>query len=115
MAELHRERCQACTGETPTVEAEERAQLLTELDGAWQVEGNRLRRRYQFPDFAAAFAWATRIGLLAEHEGHHPELRIGWGYLEVELTTHAVTGLTRNDFILAAKLDRLGTRPANGG
>jgi 4a-hydroxytetrahydrobiopterin dehydratase len=80
--------------------------LKPELESDWNIDGDRLRRRYAFSNFAAAFAVATRAALLAEREGHHPDLRVGWGYLEVELTTHAAGGLTRNDFILAAKMDR---------
>jgi 4a-hydroxytetrahydrobiopterin dehydratase len=105
-APLWRERCQACTGETPTLTAEEALALKPELESDWNIDGDRLRRRYAFSNFAAAFAVATRAALLAEREGHHPDLRVGWGYLEVELTTHAAGGLTRNDFILAAKMDR---------
>ncbi|MFZ0994775.1 MAG: 4a-hydroxytetrahydrobiopterin dehydratase [Candidatus Dormiibacterota bacterium] len=105
-ASLWRERCQACTGETPTLTAEEALTLKAELEGDWKIDGDRLQRRYGFSNFAAAFAVATRAALLAEREGHHPDLRVGWGYLEVELTTHAAGGLTRNDFIVAAKLDR---------
>jgi 4a-hydroxytetrahydrobiopterin dehydratase len=105
-ASLWRERCQACTGETPTLTSEEALQLKAELDNEWTLDHKRLRRRYTFSNFAAAFAVATRAALLAEREGHHPDLRVGWGYLEVELTTHAAGGLTRNDFIMAAKMDR---------
>jgi 4a-hydroxytetrahydrobiopterin dehydratase len=105
-ARLWRERCQACTGETPTLTSDEALVLKGELDSDWNIEGDRLRRRYAFSNFAAAFAVATRTALLAEREGHHPDLRVGWGYLEVELTTHAAGGLTRNDFIVAAKMDR---------
>ncbi|MGH7666598.1 MAG: 4a-hydroxytetrahydrobiopterin dehydratase [Candidatus Dormibacteria bacterium] len=112
MPQLYRERCQACTGETPLVEGEELATLLTELDRGWSVQQRRLRRRLEFPNFAAAFTLATRIALLAEREGHHPELRVGWGYLELELFTHAVGGLTRNDLILAAKIDRAAAAAA---
>ena len=55
--------------------------------------------------------FATRAALLAEREGHHPDVRVGWGYLEVELTTHAAGGLTRNDFIMAAKIDQAVRHP----
>jgi 4a-hydroxytetrahydrobiopterin dehydratase len=53
--------------------------------------------------------------MLAEHEGHHPDLHVGWGYCEVELTTHAAGGLTRNDFIMAAKVERAAASPLGGG
>jgi len=105
-ARLWRERCQACTAETPTLNADEAFNLKAELESDWNIDGDRLRRRYAFSNFASAFAVATRAALLAEREGHHPDLRVGWGYLEVELTTHAAGGLTRNDFIIAAKMDR---------
>lgn len=102
---LTRERCEACTGATPVVAGAELAELRSQLSPEWEVDGVRLRRRMRFGDFAAAFATATRIAIIAEGEGHHPDMAVGWGRLEIELTTHAVKGLTRNDFILAAKID----------
>ncbi|MGC1184318.1 MAG: 4a-hydroxytetrahydrobiopterin dehydratase [Candidatus Dormiibacterota bacterium] len=107
MTELARERCQSCTAETPTLSPAEAAGLLTELDGDWAIAGTSLRRRLSFPNFASAFSLATRVALLAERESHHPDMSMGWGYLALELTTHAAGGLTRNDFILAAKIDRV--------
>jgi 4a-hydroxytetrahydrobiopterin dehydratase len=80
-------------------------ELSSQLSSEWEIDGVRLRRRMRFDDFAAAFATATRVALIAEGEGHHPDMAVGWGRLEIELTTHAVKGLTRNDFILAAKVD----------
>jgi 4a-hydroxytetrahydrobiopterin dehydratase len=102
---LAKERCEACTGATPKVEGAELDALRAELSPEWDVDGVRLRRRMRFPDFAAAFSFATRVALIAEGEGHHPDMAVGWGRVEIELTTHAVKGLTRNDFILAAKVD----------
>jgi 4a-hydroxytetrahydrobiopterin dehydratase len=87
--------------------------LLSELHGDWRVEDRVLRRNFKFANFASAFTVATRLALLAEREGHYPDLRLGWGYLVVELTTHAVGGLTRNDFILAAKIDRASPSAAS--
>ena len=102
---LAKERCEACTGATPAVEGAELDALRAQLSPDWEVDGVRLRRRMRFPDFAAAFSFATRVALIAEGEGHHPDMAVGWGRLEIELTTHAVKGLTRNDFILAARID----------
>ena len=103
---LAAERCEACTGETPRVSGRELDELRGQLSADWEVvDGTRLRRRLRCPDFGSAFASATRVALIAEGEGHHPDLTVGWGRLVVELTTHAVRGLTRNDFILAAKVD----------
>ncbi|HEY6539171.1 MAG TPA: 4a-hydroxytetrahydrobiopterin dehydratase [Candidatus Dormibacteraeota bacterium] len=106
MSQLARERCQSCTKDTPTLTGAAAEELLSELAPDWQIEAGVLRRSLTFPSFAAAFTLATRVALLAEREAHHPDLRVGWGYLTVELTTHTAGGLTRNDFILAAKVDR---------
>ena len=102
---LATERCEACTGATPVVSGAELDELRAQLAEGWEVEGTNLRRRYRFGDFGATFAAATRVALIAEAEGHHPDMALGWGRLEIELTTHAVKGLTRNDFILAARID----------
>lgn len=99
------ERCEACTGATPVVAGAELEGLRAELSPAWEVEGAHLRRRWRFGDFGAAFSAATRVALIAEAEGHHPDMALGWGRLQIDLTTHAVHGLTRNDFILAARID----------
>jgi len=103
---LAREHCEACTGATPKVSGAELDGLRGELSPEWEVVGgDRLRRSLRYKDFSAAFAFATRVALIAEGEGHHPDMSVGWGRLEIEITTHAVHGLTRNDFILAAKID----------
>jgi 4a-hydroxytetrahydrobiopterin dehydratase len=111
---LARERCQACHGGTPPLPEADIRELLGQVAEGWTTSGSSIRRHLPTADFAEAFAVATRIALLAEREGHHPELRIGWGHLEVELTTHAAGGLTRNDFIMAAKIDRI-LEPAGSG
>ena len=108
MARLSEQRCEACTAQTPTLTPAEIESLRAQLDAAWTVvDGRTLRRRLAFPDFRTAFAMASGIAALAEEEGHHPDLCVGWGRLDVDLTTHAVNGLTRNDLILAAKIDKL--------
>jgi 4a-hydroxytetrahydrobiopterin dehydratase len=66
-----------------------------------------LEKEYRFRDFREALRFANRIGDLAEAEGHHPDLLIRWGRVEVVLFTHAVSRLTKNDFVLAAKISRL--------
>jgi 4a-hydroxytetrahydrobiopterin dehydratase len=71
-------------------------------DGATRIE-----RTYRFRDFRAAFARVARIAELAEAEGHHPDITFGWGYATVSLRTKKIKGLHENDFIMAAKLDRL--------
>lgn len=111
MSELARRRCEPCEGGTPPIAPERVAELQAEIDAGWQVEdGKRLRRTFRFPDFTEAFGFATRVALVAESEGHHPDFEIGWGRVVLVLTTHAAGGLTDNDFIMAAKIDRLTTR-----
>lgn len=100
-------KCQACTSATPTLDEETGKQLISQLDASWEIKGDRLVRRFTFANFAAAFAFAAHIALLAQEEGHHPDLSLGWGYCEIALMTHAIKGLSANDFILAAKIDQL--------
>jgi 4a-hydroxytetrahydrobiopterin dehydratase len=92
---------------TPPLTDEDADALLAQVDPAWQREGTTLRRAYEFKTFSAAFAWATRVALLAERYNHHPDIEVGWGYVRVTFSTHSIGGLSENDFILAARLDRL--------
>jgi 4a-hydroxytetrahydrobiopterin dehydratase len=109
VSRLAQEACEACTGSTPVVSGSERDALVAELHGDWRLGdgGTTIARAFRFPDFAEAFAFAVRVAFVAEAEEHHPDLLVGWGRCEVHLTTHAVKGLTRNDFIVAAKVDRI--------
>jgi 4a-hydroxytetrahydrobiopterin dehydratase len=106
---LAQERCEACRPGTPHLSDDEAGALAAEIDGEWEVVGGheKLRRRVKTSDFAESMALAVRIGYLAEAEGHHPDLHVHWGRLVVDVTTHAAKGLTRNDFVLAAKIDRI--------
>lgn len=106
---LASERCEVCRPGTPHLSDDEAAALTPEIDGRWTVVGGheRLTATIGTADFAESMALAVRIGLLAETQGHHPDLHVHWGRLVVELTTHAAKGLTRSDFVLAAKIDGL--------
>jgi 4a-hydroxytetrahydrobiopterin dehydratase len=74
----------------------------------WKVVNeHHLVRDYRFPDFRSALAFVNKVGELAEQQGHHPDILLGWGKVEITTWTHAVDGLTESDFILAAKIDRL--------
>ncbi len=112
MSSLAAERCQACHGRVPPLTRDDAQALLADLAEGWTILGDVLSRRFTAPDFLTAFALATSVALVAEREGHHPDLLVGWGYLEIRLTTHAAAGLTRNDFIIAAKVDQLVTAKA---
>lgn len=106
MGDLATRRCVPCTGETPKIELGDAQKLIEELPG-WALRGEALFRRFELADFARALALVNEIGRVAEDEGHHPDLRLGWGYVEVELRTHAIGGLSDNDFIMAAKISKL--------
>lgn len=95
---------------TPSLSPEEIDRLRGALDPAWRVEESRLTREFDFPTFAAAFGLATRVVLLAEAHSHHPMMLISWGRLEISWTTDAIGALSRNDLIMAAKVDRLVSR-----
>jgi 4a-hydroxytetrahydrobiopterin dehydratase len=104
------ERCVACHAGAPRVGDDEARALAAEIPG-WSIEVvagvPRLTRSFAFPDFASALAFANRVGAVAEAADHHPELRVEWGRVTVGWWTHAIGGLHRNDFILAARTDRL--------
>ncbi len=110
MTELSQERCEACRADAPKVTGEERETLAREIP-EWSVENrdgiDQLERQFTFPDFAQALAFTNRVGDLAEQEGHHPKLTTEWGQVVVTWWSHKIKGLHRNDFIMAAKTDRL--------
>ncbi|MFN8637094.1 MAG: 4a-hydroxytetrahydrobiopterin dehydratase [Chloroflexota bacterium] len=99
--------CVPCEGGIPALTPAEIAPLLAQLDGWTVQDGNKVTKSYTFPDFVQALAFVNRAGAVAEEEGHHPDLFLTWGKVGVELTTHAIGGLSENDFILAAKLDEV--------
>jgi 4a-hydroxytetrahydrobiopterin dehydratase len=104
---LAERRCVPCEGGTPPLTAEEIGPLQAQLEG-WEVEdGKRLTKTFAFPDFVKAVDFVNAITPVAEAEGHHPDLTVTWGKVGVQLWTHAVGGLSENDFILAAKIDQL--------
>ena len=100
-------KCVPCRGGVPPLTPEQIAPLRSEVP-AWEVvRDQRLVREFRFRDFAWALQFVNRIGALAEEEGHHPELLLGYGRVRVEMWTHKIDGLTESDFILVAKVDRL--------
>jgi len=106
---LTERRCVRCEPGTPQLEPPALEALSTQVPG-WQVTqaGGHpvLTRTYKFKGFMPGVDLVNRIAAIAEEEGHHPDLSLGWGYLTVQLWTHAAGGLTENDFILAAKVDQ---------
>ncbi|WP_299024860.1 4a-hydroxytetrahydrobiopterin dehydratase [uncultured Thermanaerothrix sp.] len=110
MSALADERCVPCHGGVPPMNESEIAQMLPEVPG-WEVleiaNQKRLQRTFKFPDFVAALEFTNRIGQIAEAEGHHPLMITEWGKVTVAWWTHAIGGLHRNDFIMAAKTNQI--------
>lgn len=106
--DLAKKRCKSCEGGMPPATKEEAEMLLKRVNN-WTLseDGKRISKNFTFKDFAGALAFANKVGAIAEEEGHHPDLFVGWGKVRVELTTHALKGLSENDFILAAKIDKI--------
>jgi 4a-hydroxytetrahydrobiopterin dehydratase len=109
MSKLATEKCIPCRGGVPPLKGEELRSLARELGDAWRVvDEHHLERELAFPDFATALAFTNRVGAIAEEEGHHPDIYLAWGKVRIAIWTHKIDGLTRSDFVLAAKIDALG-------
>jgi 4a-hydroxytetrahydrobiopterin dehydratase len=109
VSDLTQKKCQACEGGVKPLADTEVKKYLSALP-AWQrtADGKRLRREWRVKDFTTALDFFNRIGRIAEAEDHHPDLHLtGYRNVAVELSTHAINGLSENDFILAAKIDQL--------
>jgi 4a-hydroxytetrahydrobiopterin dehydratase len=99
--------CVPCRGGVPPLQGEELEKMKAEVPN-WQVaDGHHLTRSFSFPDFKSALDFVNRVGAVAEQEGHHPDLYLAWGKVDVKSWTHKIDGLTESDFILAAKIERL--------
>ena len=107
-AELAGERCIPCRGDEPTLDGQEIEELLRAVPD-WRVVDRdgvrRLEREFPFADFSSALDFTDRIGERAERSGHHPALLTEWGRVTVTWWTHAIGGLHRNDFVMAAGTD----------
>ena len=108
MSGLAKEQCVACRADSPGLSADEIQALRREIPEWSVVERERiprLERVFGFPNFADALAFTNAVGALAEAAGHHPALTTEWGRVTVAWWTHAIAGLHRNDFVMAAKTD----------
>jgi 4a-hydroxytetrahydrobiopterin dehydratase len=100
--------CTPCKGGIPPLADEEARRLHGQVPN-WELrdETRRIDRNFKFKNFGDALAFVQKVGELAEAEGHHPDIGFGWGYANVSLQTKKIKGLQENDFIMAAKIDRL--------
>jgi 4a-hydroxytetrahydrobiopterin dehydratase len=108
MTELAAKTCTPCRGGVMPLDAAAAETLRRQAPG-WHLkdDAHRLERSWRFKNFKQAFALVGAVAELAESEGHHPDITFGWGYATIVLYTHKIKGLHENDFIMAAKIDRL--------
>ena len=100
--------CVPCQGGILPLTVEE-AKLLLRKTSGWELKegATRLNRSFKVNDFQAALDFVNKVGVIAEEEGHHPDIKFGWGYINILIFTHKINGLHENDFILAAKFNTI--------
>lgn len=109
MNDLYSRSCAPCKAGAPPLTGDALAALRARLGAGWNVvDEHHLEKEIRFENFRDALDFTVKLGELAEAEGHHPDIFLAWGKVKIKVWTHAAKGLTENDFILAAKADRLG-------
>ena len=111
MNDLLNKKCAPCEGKTTPFDISEIHKYQKKVDG-WNIIKNEqkvylLEKKFIFKNFLESQNFVNEIGKLSEEEGHHPDILFGWGYAKINITTHAIEGLSENDFILAAKIDNI--------
>jgi 4a-hydroxytetrahydrobiopterin dehydratase len=108
MGDLASRQCIPCKGGVPALKGDALRSLRDQLGDGWQViDEHHLSKGYDFPDFREALGFTNRVGEMAEQQGHHPDILLAWGKVEITVWTHKIDGLTESDFIFAAKADRV--------
>lgn len=106
--ELSKKKCVPCEGGTPKLTRDEVDKYFSELNNDWQViKDDKLKRIFHFVNFVQTMDFVNKVANIAEEEGHHPDMYVSYGKCVVVLWTHAINGLSENDFILAAKIDKI--------
>ena len=111
MNDLINKRCIPCEGGVPALDVSEIHKYQKKVDG-WDIVQNKdkiytLEKKFIFKNFLESQNFINNVGKIAEEEGHHPDITFGWGYAKINIMTHAIEGLSENDFILAAKIDKI--------
>jgi 4a-hydroxytetrahydrobiopterin dehydratase len=106
---LAAKKCVPCKGGSPALTASEAGGLLRELHGDWKLaaDSKSLKRSLKFKDFYRTMSFVNALAHIANVEDHHPDLEVGYGYCRIVYSTHAIGGLSENDFICAAKIDQI--------
>tara|TARA_Y100001954_G_C15745651_1_gene570902 strand:- start:1052 stop:1396 length:345 start_codon:yes stop_codon:yes gene_type:complete len=111
MSDLLNKKCVPCEGGAVPFDIKEIHKYQKKVDG-WDIIKNNsniyfLEKKYNFKNFLKSQNFVNEVGKISEAEGHHPDILFGWGYAKISITTHAIKGLSENDFILAAKIDQI--------
>ena len=111
MSDLLNKKCVPCEGGVLPFDISEIHKYQKKVDG-WNIIKNEkknffLNKKFNFENFSESQEFVNKVGLISEEEGHHPDILFGWGYAEIKITTHAIEGLSENDFILAEKIDQI--------
>ncbi len=104
MSELTQKKCVPCEGGVPSLDKATVERLLTQVSG-WSLQGKWITKEFKFKNFVLAMKFVDRVADIAEQEGHHPDIHIHYNLVRFDIWTHAIDGLSENDFILAAKID----------
>lgn len=104
---LSQKNCIPCKGGTPPLNPKEIQTLQIQVPDWKIIDDHHLARLFEFPDFLKALEFTNQLGAIAEDQGHHPNIYLTWGKVEVQIWTHEIDGLTESDFILAAKFDQI--------
>ena len=111
MSDLLKKKCVPCEGGVIPFDISEIHKYQKKVDG-WDVLKDEkkiffLQKTFKFKNFVESLKFVNQVGKISEDEGHHPDITFGWGYAKIDITTHAIKGLSENDFILAAKIDKI--------
>ena len=111
MNDLLKKKCVPCEGGVIPFDITDIHKYQKKIDG-WDVVKNKeemffLEKNFNFTNFLESQKFVNNVGQISEKEGHHPDITFGWGYAKIEISTHAIKGLSENDFILAAKIDQI--------
>jgi len=111
MSDLTEKKCMPCEGGVLPFDTSEIHKYQKKVDGWDIIKGEEeiffLSKKFKFENFLKSQDFINEVGKISEAEGHHPDILFGWGYAEIKVTTHAIKGLSENDFILAAKIDKI--------
>lgn len=103
---LTQKKCTPCEGNTPKLTEKQSKEFLKQTPG-WILKNNKIEKTFKFKDFKENIEFVNKIAEIAEKEQHHPDLEISYSKLKITLSTHAIKGLSENDFILATKINKL--------